>query len=309
MILPVFFLFLVNTILGNLWMLVISCIAYTAGIGLVTLSTPPLLADVTGMCRSYDPKCIGHTHKLLFYIGMALIAVGVAGNLVSVKPFLDEQKESNEHNNNGGGAKELFKLPVFILMVIIPIVGSIALPYVKPWSLRFGIPAIFTVLATFLFLSGVFSCGPWRYKRAKPQGSPMTMVCRVFVAAASKMFQPFPLDDQQFYRENHESFTPTRILRCLYVLILFILVHELSRNFLEFLQVLRLLLIFRCLVKAAISSPAFNRILASFKVNIHVGSPYSPILGEGCHYKAKYNTSTRCKEELDSLLCIRSRRY
>lgn len=183
------------------------------------MSTPPVLADVTGTCRNYDPKCIGHTQKLLFYIGMALTAIGVAGNLVSVKPFLDEQKESNEDGNNAGvGAKELCKLPVFILMIFVPIVGSIALPYVKPWSLRFGIPAICTAVATFLFLTGVFLSGSWRYKRAKPQGSPITMVCRVFVAATSKMFQPFPLDDQQFYKENQEFFTHTRTLRCLYVL-------------------------------------------------------------------------------------------
>lgn len=216
MILPVFFLFLVDTLLGNYVMLVISSISYSVGIALVTMSTPPVLADATDTCKNYDPKCIGHTQKVLFYIGMALIAVGVAGNLVSVQPFLKEQNEDGSDNN--GGVSDFYKLPFFIVVVIIPIVGAIALPYVKLWHLRFGIPAICTAVATLLFLSGFFMSGSWAYKKVGPQGSPITSVCRVFVAASSKIFQPFPLDDQQIFRENrdqHESFSHTRFLRCL----------------------------------------------------------------------------------------------
>ncbi|KAH6776810.1 hypothetical protein C2S51_000090 [Perilla frutescens var. frutescens] len=213
LMLPTVFQLLADKYLGNFKVVVFCSIASTLGIGLVTMSTPPLLADATGTCKNYDPKCIGHTQKVLFYIGMALIAVGVAGNLVSVQPFLKEQNKNGSGNN--GGAKEFCKLPFFIIVVIVPIVGAIALPYVKPWSLRFGIPAICTAFATLLFLSG--SC---TYSKVgpQPQGSPITSVCRVFVAAALKISQPFPLDDQQLYRENneeHQSFSYTRTLRFL----------------------------------------------------------------------------------------------
>ncbi|KAL1549162.1 protein NRT1/ PTR FAMILY 5.5-like isoform X2 [Salvia divinorum] len=217
MILPVFFLFLVDTLLGNRKMLLISSISYSLGIGLVTMSTPPFLADATGTCKDYSPKCIHRPQKVLFYIGMALIAVGGAGNFISVKPFLDEQRVENEHDSNEG-AREFCKLPFFIVVVIVPIVGAVALPFVKPWSLRFGIPAIFTAAAALLFLSGVFLRGSLAYKEVQPQGSPITSVCRVFFAAACKISQPFPDDDRYLYKESgkeNDGFSHTRILRCL----------------------------------------------------------------------------------------------
>ncbi|XP_057808091.1 protein NRT1/ PTR FAMILY 5.5-like isoform X2 [Salvia miltiorrhiza] len=187
------------------------------GIGLVTMSTPPVLANVTGTCNDYNPKCIHRAQKVLFFIAMALIAVGAAGNLVSVKPFLDEQRNDNELDSTNAGVREICKLPAFVVVAIVPIVGAVALPYVKPWSLRFGIPAICTAAAMFLFLSGVFLRGSWAYKEMKPQGSPITSVCRVFFAAACKISLPFPDDHQYLYKENggNEGFSHTRILRCM----------------------------------------------------------------------------------------------
>ncbi|KAK6120282.1 hypothetical protein DH2020_045973 [Rehmannia glutinosa] len=174
------------------------------------MSTPPVLANSTGTCKQYEPHCIGHTQKALFYTGMAMLAVGIAGHLVSVQPFLDEQED---RVNNNTPIRDCLKLPGFTLVVIIPIVGAIALPYIKPWSLRFGIPAICTVVATLLFFTG------WRtYDKVEPQGSPLTNVCRVFVAVAFKRSQPFPLDSKQLYKKDGEdlqSFSRTRFLRCL----------------------------------------------------------------------------------------------
>lgn len=171
------------------------------------MSTPPVLA---GTCKKYEHNCIGHTQKVMFYTGMALVAVGVAGNFVSVKPFLQEQRE--EEPAHSSGLRDCLKIPAFCLVVIVPIVGAVALPYIKPWSLRFGIPAICTVVAMLLFLSGSFT-----YEKAQPQGSPITTVCRVFVAAASKSYQPFPVDAELIYHPNagqtQQEFTRTRFLR------------------------------------------------------------------------------------------------
>ncbi|KAL8526715.1 hypothetical protein ACS0TY_015785 [Phlomoides rotata] len=210
MILPVFFLFLVDAFLGNFSMLVISSISYSTGIGLVTMSTPPVLANATGTCKKYEHHCVGHTQKVMFYTGMSLIAVGVAGNLVSIKPFLEEQREETDDN---AALRDCLKIPFFCLVVIVPIVGAIALPYIKPWSLRFGIPAICTLVAMLLFLSGSFT-----YEKAEPEGSPITTVCRVFVAAASKNSQSFPADAELLYQGNAgqpQQFPHTRFLRCL----------------------------------------------------------------------------------------------
>ncbi|XP_051131171.1 protein NRT1/ PTR FAMILY 5.5-like [Andrographis paniculata] len=241
MILPVFFLFLVDVVLGNFGMLLISSIAYSLGIGFVAMSTPPVLANSTGTCKEYEPKCIGHTQKTLFYTGMALIVVGMAGNLVSVRPFLEEQKKPSEDGDldeqnppSGNGdideqkkqaerdrarkasspLRDFLKLPTFTVMVIIPIAGAIALPYINPWTLRFGIPAICTAVATFLFLTGL--C--WLpYEKREPRGSPITNIFRVFVASVSKICQSYPRNANLYLKDDQgpQSFRQTRFLRCL----------------------------------------------------------------------------------------------
>ncbi|XP_020553445.1 protein NRT1/ PTR FAMILY 5.5-like [Sesamum indicum] len=204
MILPVFFLFLVDACLGNFTMLLISSTTYTVGIGFVTMSTPSVLASHTATCK----QCIGHTQKALFYTGMALIAVGSAGNDVSVRSFGHEQKDKPD---SYASIKACLKIPGFILVVLIAVIGAIALPYIKPWTLRFGIPAICTAFATFLFWSG------WcTYDKDKPKGSPLTNVCRVFVASAFKKSKPFPLNNREIYKKaENESFSRSRCLRCL----------------------------------------------------------------------------------------------
>ncbi|GER55816.1 major facilitator superfamily protein [Striga asiatica] len=206
LMLPVFFLFLVDAVLGHFTMLVFSSLAYTVGIVLVTMSTPPVLANSTGSCKKYEPQCVGRAQKALFYTGMALIAVGIAGHLVSIRPFLDEQKD-RPIGRNHSSIIECLKLPGFTLIVVLPIVGAIALPYIKPWDLRFGIPAICTALTTVFFLTG------WcTYDKVSPQGSPLTNVCRVFVAVFLKKFERVPVDSDHLYirdDENLQSFSRT----------------------------------------------------------------------------------------------------
>ncbi|PIN25041.1 H+/oligopeptide symporter [Handroanthus impetiginosus] len=210
MILPVFLLFLVDALLGNFKMLLISSTAYSVGIGFIAMSTPPVLASSTNTCKQYEPQCIGHTQKVLFYTGMALLAVGMAGNLVSVRPFLMEQKDKLDDDEE---IQSFLSSSVLVWVAFIPVIGAIALPYVKPWSLRFGIPAIFTAFVTLHFFSGSLD-----YHQVDPQGSPLTNVCRVFVAFFYKKSKTIPRDSMQLYRgedENSQSFSRTRFLRCL----------------------------------------------------------------------------------------------
>ncbi|KAL8526720.1 hypothetical protein ACS0TY_015790 [Phlomoides rotata] len=136
--------------------------------------------NATGTCKQYEPECIGQTQKVLFYTGMALIAVGGAGNLVSEKPFHKAQDKESRSPTIG-----FLKIPGFIIVALVPIIGAIALPYVKPWTIRFGIPAICTVIATLVFMTGW--CGPCEYTKDKPktEGSPITNVCRVCLETAA----------------------------------------------------------------------------------------------------------------------------
>ncbi|KZV15240.1 hypothetical protein F511_26386, partial [Dorcoceras hygrometricum] len=209
-ILPLFFLFFVDALLGNFKMLVISSMSFSVGIGFISMSTPPVLASATGTCKEYEAQCIGHTQKVLFYTGLALVAVGMSGNLVSVRGLLEQQVEDSGKKD---ARKDVWRIIGFIFVVLTPVIGGIALPYIKPWSLRFGIPAICTGVAMLLFFTG------WsNYEKPDPEGSPLTNVCRVFVASTSKISVSFPLDDKDLHNESGQEprrFTHTRCLRCL----------------------------------------------------------------------------------------------
>ncbi|KAL9170749.1 hypothetical protein ABFS82_04G167200 [Erythranthe guttata] len=168
MVLPLLLLFVVDTITGNFAMLVLSSTAYTLGTVMVAISTPPLLANATGTCKQYEPHCVGRVQKTLFYTGMAFVAVGIAGHLVSLHPFLEEQQD---RPNDAGH----IQVGGYTLLVLLSLTGAIALPFIKPWSIRFGIPAICTALATLLYLTG------WcKYDRGPRGRVPLSSVCRVF---------------------------------------------------------------------------------------------------------------------------------
>ncbi|KAJ9548775.1 hypothetical protein OSB04_021318 [Centaurea solstitialis] len=201
--LAIVFAFLVDAFMGDYYMLVLSSIAYSIGLGFLSLSTPPVI----GPCSDYKEQCVGHTQKILFYISLALIAVGMAGHLVSLPPFLELQTKSEDEEEAKDGSKIFWQLPGLLMVGAVLIAGGIALPYIKPWSIRFGIPAICTLVATFWFLTG--SPG---YKRTKPTGSPLTTTLRVFVATARKISQPLP-DPKEFYNDDNARSTST--LRCL----------------------------------------------------------------------------------------------
>ena len=118
------------------------------------MSTPPFLSNAAGNCGAYKPECIGDAQKVLFYTALALIAIGISGHITSLKSFLKQQMENPTQWQVAGGFG----------MILFPMVGCIALPYIKLWSVRFGIPAICTVVATFLFI-----CGSCSYKHSSKE--------------------------------------------------------------------------------------------------------------------------------------------
>lgn len=77
---------------------------------------------------------------------------------------------------------------------VFTVIAVLGLPYIKPWSLHFGIPAISTLVATLLFLSG-----SWSYDNVRTKGSPLTIFFRVLVAAFSKLFYTIPRDANELF--------------------------------------------------------------------------------------------------------------
>ncbi|KAL0403854.1 UNVERIFIED_CONTAM: protein NRT1/ PTR FAMILY 5.5 [Sesamum radiatum] len=192
-VIPFLLQFIVDSFLGNFWILLASSLSYCAGMGILTMSTPPVLADTLHTCNAYVPECISNTHRMLFFAAVVLIAVGISGHSVCLGSFLVEQSaELGIIEFSGRSLLTMFagNWPTIIFTVIV----AFALPYIKPWSLRFGIPAIFMVLATLVFLSR--SCS---YSRNIPDGSPLTLLLKVLSAAAFKLFVPRPPTLSQYH--------------------------------------------------------------------------------------------------------------
>ncbi|KAM0061219.1 putative proton-dependent oligopeptide transporter family, MFS transporter superfamily [Helianthus debilis subsp. tardiflorus] len=202
------FAFFFDAFIGDFYMLVFSSIAYSVGLGLLSMSTPP----VFGTCKDYNQECIGYTQKVLFYTALSLIAVGMDGHMVSLAPFLDlntkSENDDNNENGKGKGNKILVQIPGLIMVLIVILAAGIGLPYIKPWSLRFGIPAICSVVATVLFLTG-WAWGD--YIPAPIEGSPLTTTVRVFVATVRNFSKRIPNPKEL---HNEKDTRSTRSLRC-----------------------------------------------------------------------------------------------
>ena len=167
---------------------------FVQGLGFLAMSTPPVLYKSTDTCSEYKPECIGHTQKVLFYTALALIAVGISGHEVALQSFYEQNKSNTENEDE---SKILWQALGLVGVILVAVIGGIALPYIRPWAIRFGIPAICTLVATLLFLSG--SC---QYKHVSPEGSPLTTMFRVAVATASKICQRVPDDVKLLYNKD-----------------------------------------------------------------------------------------------------------
>ncbi|XP_062096777.1 protein NRT1/ PTR FAMILY 5.5-like [Humulus lupulus] len=208
-IMPFTMQYIVDTFMGNYCMVFLSNFAYSLGLGFLSMSTPPVLSNILGNCDEYKPACIGIEQKILFYTGLTLLTFGVSGHLTSLAKFIEDHKTREENN------PKLYCCCGFIVVILVPLIGAILIPLIKSWSIRFGITAICSVLATIIFLTGIRS-----YQRDKARGSPLTIVFRVLIASALKSFQKCPKDASQLYEHEQNNgisykLSHTPRLRCL----------------------------------------------------------------------------------------------
>ncbi|KAK9706340.1 hypothetical protein RND81_07G117300 [Saponaria officinalis] len=193
-LLPVLFAHLADALLGNFRLLLLSSLSYSTGLGLIWMSTPPILANSYGNCSEYKPECVGNLQKQLLYAGLALVALGMSGQSVSHAPFAAQQP------NNGGGYTCNLYCQCCCLKCRISLIGVVALlvvAFVKPWHVLFGIAAIFGLLSLFVLL--IRTC---HYNYVAPQGSSLTTLFRVLFAAFSKIFLKTPQNVNELH-ENH----------------------------------------------------------------------------------------------------------
>ncbi|KAK9920452.1 hypothetical protein M0R45_029007 [Rubus argutus] len=200
---------IVDSFMGNYWMVLFSSFAYTIGLVLLTMSTPPVLSKTTGTCSAYEPQCLGQVQKKLFYIALPLIAVGMAGQLTSVDTFADQQTSPSESSD----IKEIHGCWIGLKNLIVSAVVGFALSFIKPWWVLFGISTLCTLGALLTFVTGSS-----RYNCPKEQDTALTNLFRVFVASASKICRTttrpgYATYERYDYKVDRISYTPR--LRCL----------------------------------------------------------------------------------------------
>lgn len=175
------------------------------GLGLLTMSTPPVLSKTTGTCSAYEPQCLGQVQKMLFYIALPLIAVGMAGQLTSVDTFADQQISPSESSD----IKEIHGCWIGWKNLIVSAVVGFALSFIKSWWVLFGIATLCTLGALLTFVTG-----SGRYKYCpKEQDTALTNLFRVFVASASKILRTttrpgYATYERYDYKLDRISYTP-----------------------------------------------------------------------------------------------------
>ncbi|KAM1525374.1 hypothetical protein ACFX1Q_010590 [Malus domestica] len=135
------------------------------GFGLLTMSTPPVLAVVTGRCSSFVPQCIGLVHKNLFYTALLLLAIGVSTHSSSLPRFKEDQFQFTTKKHYKSCSWQQFSYVT--LAFVVPAVTVYAVGYSKSWLIKFGTGALTTVVSTLIFSIGLYSykspSGRWSY--------------------------------------------------------------------------------------------------------------------------------------------------
>ncbi|GAV84611.1 PTR2 domain-containing protein [Cephalotus follicularis] len=158
-ILPIGMVFLLDCFKNYYRMLAISSLTYNIGLSLLAISTPPVLYKATHTCDEYKPECIGDTQQALFYTALVLIAFGLSGHTTAYQSFRKSIAEEGKSE-----VESCRRLLGRIAVLLISLTLAIGIGFIKPWSILYGIVAIYSIMATLLFLIGL-----WRYDRTRLQ--------------------------------------------------------------------------------------------------------------------------------------------
>ncbi|KAL7136287.1 hypothetical protein ABFS83_10G019400 [Erythranthe nasuta] len=203
---PFFIAILIDTVMCYYWSVIVSTVSLSVGLGFLAMSTPPVLAHISGNCSEYSAECIGQGQRVLLYMSLPLIAFGMAGHLDSLYEFMREQFRKGEAIIDDRISMEFDGLVLRfsgLSSSVFTLIAVLGLPYIKPWSLRFGIPAICSLVATVLFFS---AASTFKFI-GRPIGgvSPFMTFFKVLFAAFSKLFYTIPTDAWELYEIQDNS--------------------------------------------------------------------------------------------------------
>ncbi|KAL5227265.1 hypothetical protein ABZP36_015530 [Zizania latifolia] len=169
--------YLADAFLGRYWTIVLFMVISAVGYGVLTAS-----ASVVKL------------QSAVLYAGLYLVAfAGVLEPIMA--PFgADQFDESDEEERD---RQSSFFNWFYFSIDVGSLLGGTVLVWVQSNvgpGLGYGIPALFSVVAVFVFLAGTAT-----YRRDQPPGSPLTRIAQVVVAAVRKFDVETPSDSSLLY--------------------------------------------------------------------------------------------------------------
>ncbi|KAI5007774.1 hypothetical protein ZWY2020_008822 [Hordeum vulgare] len=190
---PLIGAFLADAYLGRFWTIASFVIIYIIGLGLLTIA-----ASVKGLVPTCAAKGVcdptaGQTAAV--FVGLYLVALGTGGIKPCVSSFGADQFD--EHDESERRSKSSFFNWFYLSINIGALVASSVVVNVQEqdhygWGWGFGIPAVAMAIAVRSFFVGT----PL-YRHQRPDGSPLTRIAQVLVAATRKL--GVPIDGSALY--------------------------------------------------------------------------------------------------------------
>ncbi|KAJ6852035.1 protein NRT1/ PTR FAMILY 5.2-like [Iris pallida] len=197
---PILGAVIADAYLGRYWTFVIGSVIYLSGMCLISLavSVSPLKpSSCASNCEPATPLQLG-----AFFGGLYVVAFGNGGTKPNISTMGAEQFDESD-----GGERthriSFFNWWMFSIFLGILFANSV-LVYIQDnvgWSVGYGLPTLGLFISVLIFLAGT----PF-YRHKLPQGSPLTGMSRVIVAALRKWRVPVPKDPKELHELDLEAY-------------------------------------------------------------------------------------------------------
>eukprot|EP00262_Sarcandra_glabra_P000865 TRINITY_DN10911_c0_g1_i1.p1 TRINITY_DN10911_c0_g1~~TRINITY_DN10911_c0_g1_i1.p1 ORF type:complete len:587 (+),score=54.21 TRINITY_DN10911_c0_g1_i1:81-1841(+) len=197
--------FIADAYLGRFSTVLVSSIIYLLGLGLLTMSefVPSLKPCKMDTC--HDSTRI---HEVVFFLAMYLISIGTGGHKPSLESFGADQFDDDHYEER---KKKMSYFNWWSLGLCLGVVLGVTVVVYMQDNVGWGVADII-LTSTMATSMVIFILGRPFYRFRAPEGSPLTPMLQVLVAAAAKRNLPQPSDPSQLYEVSKSRIADKRLL-------------------------------------------------------------------------------------------------
>ncbi|XP_024973211.1 protein NRT1/ PTR FAMILY 5.6-like isoform X3 [Cynara cardunculus var. scolymus] len=202
-IMPLLGGFLADAYVGRFFMILLSSSIYLMGLGILTMSQFVPSLKPCGVRRCIHPRRV---HELIFFIGIYLISLGTGGHKPSLESFGADQFDDDNLEERKGKMSFFNWWNAALCGGLV--LGVTVVAYVQD-NFNWGF-ANLILTVTMVITTIIFTLGKPFYRYHVPQGSPLTPILQVLVAAMMKRKLTYPSSPDLL----HEAPSTRRRLLC-----------------------------------------------------------------------------------------------